>query len=190
MSAPPIGMIIRTPKTSEIAMISGNSQRRVRDAAPERSAMPIGDRQQREVDDVLALVGDGPLRQDLLQFARGHQASGEGQRAEDDLQREHAHHEPRHGRRAEIELGGADQRHAQRAEGVAERGPLRHRGHLHAAQRHADDGCPAPGRWRSTGSRRCRDRAACRRSPAPCRARRPDAAPRRGRRAHPFQARG
>ena len=41
--------------------------------------------------------------------------------------------------RAQVELRRADQRDAERAEGVAQRGPLRHGRHLHHAQRHADD---------------------------------------------------
>ena len=45
------------------------------------------DAEQAEVDDVLALVGDRPLRQHFLQFARGHQAAGEGEGAENHLQR-------------------------------------------------------------------------------------------------------
>ena len=44
---------------------------------------------QAEVDDVLSLVRDRPLRQDLLELAGGHQAARERERAEDDLQREH-----------------------------------------------------------------------------------------------------
>ncbi len=39
---------------------------------------------------------------------------------------------------AQIKLSGADQRHAECAESVAERGPLRDGGHLHHAQRDAD----------------------------------------------------
>ena len=98
-----------------------------------------------EVDEVLSFVGDGALRQDLLQLARGHQAAGEGERAEDDLERQHAHHELRDVGRAQVELGGADQRDAERAEGVAERGPLRNGGHGHIAERHADDGAQHQG---------------------------------------------
>ena len=92
-----------------------------------------------EVDDVLSFIRDRPLRQDFLQFSRSHQAAGKRQRAEDDLQRKHAHHEARHIGRAQIKFGGADQRHAQGAKRVAQRGPLRDCGHGHFAERHADD---------------------------------------------------
>ena len=55
-----------------------------------------GKREEAKVDEVLAPVGDRPLRQDLLKLPRGHQAARERERAEDDLQRQHGHHEPRH----------------------------------------------------------------------------------------------
>src|SRR5208283_4224418 len=47
------------------------------------------DPQETQVHDVLSLIGDGPLRQDLLQFARRHQTAGNGQRAQNDLERQH-----------------------------------------------------------------------------------------------------
>ncbi len=43
-------------------------------------------------------------------------------------------------RSAQIELRRSHQGHAQRAEGVAERGPLRNGSHPHITQRNADDG--------------------------------------------------
>ena len=98
------------------------------------------DRQEAQVDDVLSFIGDGALRQDLHQLARRHQAAGDGERAQDDLERQHAHHEFRDVGRAQVELGRADQRDAERAESVAEGGPLRHGGHGDAAQRDSDDG--------------------------------------------------
>jgi len=79
------------------------------------------------------LYGNGALRKDFLELAGGHQAAREGERAENHFQREHAHHELRNVRCAQIKFGGADQCDAQRAECVAEGGPLRHRGHGHAA---------------------------------------------------------
>jgi len=97
------------------------------------------DSQESEVDDVLSLIGDGPLRQDFLQFSRGHQAARERQRAEDDFEREHAHHEARHTRRAQIKFRCADQRHAECTKRVTQRGPLRNGGHGDFAERHADD---------------------------------------------------
>ena len=42
--------------------------------------------------------------------------------------------------RAQIKFRGADQGDAKRAKSMAERGPLRHRGHLHHAQGNADAG--------------------------------------------------
>ena len=44
-----------------------------------------------------------------------------------------------HVRRAQVIFGDADHRDAERAEGVAERGSLRHGGHLHHAEGDADD---------------------------------------------------
>jgi len=41
---------------------------------------------------------------------------------------------------AQVKLGRADQRHAQCAKSVTERGSLRNRGHRHLPKRHADDG--------------------------------------------------
>ena len=46
--------------------------------------------EQHEVDEVLAFISQRPLRQDFLQFARGHQAAGNGQAAENDFQRKTA----------------------------------------------------------------------------------------------------
>ena len=70
--------------------------------------------------------------------------------------------------RPQIVFRRADQRHAERAERVAERGSLRHRGHLHPAQRHADDRA----QHQRDGDPPVIDdavvAAACRRSPAAC----------------------
>src|SRR5262249_16082534 len=52
----------------------------------------------------------------------------------------HGHHEGSNIGRAKIELRSADQSHAERAESVAERGPLRDRRHRHVAERNSDDG--------------------------------------------------
>jgi hypothetical protein len=103
-----------------------------------------GDRQgageQDKVDKVLAFVSQRPLRQNFLQLAGRHQAAGNGQAAENDFEREHRHHEARDIGRAQVELGGADESYAERAKGVTERSPLRHRCHRHAPERNADDG--------------------------------------------------
>ena len=90
-------------------------------------------REQREVDHVLVAVGDGPLRQHLLQLAHGHQAAREGQEAEQRFEHQRHHDEAGSGRvrLALVKLGRADQRRGQRAASVRERGPLRHRGHRH-----------------------------------------------------------
>src|ERR1700723_2246508 len=99
-----------------------------------------GDGEEQEIDDVLTFIGDGALREDFLQFSRGHQAACERQRAENYFHGEHGHHEGRHVGRAQIEFGGADECDAEGAEGVAERGSLRDGGHVDHAERHADDG--------------------------------------------------
>ena len=54
MSAPPIGMIIITPKSSEIARISGKRGACARDADQDDRG-DDGHGQQREIDEVLAL---------------------------------------------------------------------------------------------------------------------------------------
>ncbi len=48
-----------------------------------------------EIDEVLVLENDRPLRQDLLELPGGHQAARERERTEDDFNREHRHHERR-----------------------------------------------------------------------------------------------
>src|SRR5713101_1891514 len=98
-----------------------------------------GQRQHAEVDEVLSFIGDGALRQNFLQLAGGHQAAGEGERAENHFHGQHGHHERRNVGSAQVKLRGTHERDAQRAERVAERGPLRHRGHSHFAEGHADD---------------------------------------------------
>ncbi len=98
-----------------------------------------GQRQHAEVDEVLSFISDGALRQNFLQLAGGHQAAGEGERAENHFHGQHGHHERGNIGRAEVELRGAHERDAQRAEGVAQRGPLRHGGHGDFAEGHADD---------------------------------------------------
>ncbi len=143
MSAPPIGMISSTPKSSASAMMTGNASgahgavgcvttSRRRAARPRPSSG--------EVDDVLQRVGHRPLRDplDLLQLAGGHQAAGERQVAEEDLGDDRGHAERRELLAAlaepEVELGRADQPGRQAAEGVRERGPLRHRRERHRAR--------------------------------------------------------
>ncbi len=93
------------------------------------------DGEEQEVDEVLTFICDGALRQDFLQFSGGHQAAGEGERAENYFHREDGHHEGRHVGRAQVKFGGADERDAEGAEGVAERGSLGHGGHVDHAER-------------------------------------------------------
>ena len=111
MSAPPMGMISITPKTSAITTITGN--RRVCSGWNiSHSAMHHGRRQHRQVDDVLPSVGNGPLRQHFLQLARGDQAAGEGQRADNHFQRDLRHLEFREVGNAHVIFGNADHRRA------------------------------------------------------------------------------
>ena len=88
---------------------------------------------------------------------------------------------------AEIELGGAHQRDAQRAEGVAERGPLWNGGHVDEAQRHADEGSQhqADGNPPVVDDAAVEQRSADRQRHAHLAGQ--DAAAGRGRRAQPFQ---
>src|ERR1039457_3906258 len=96
-------------------------------------------RQHRQVDEVLPLIGDWPLRQDFLQLARGHQAAGNGETAEDDFQRKHRHHERRNIRGPQLELRGSHQGYAKRAEGMAQCSSLRDGSHSDVAKRDTND---------------------------------------------------
>ena len=91
----------------------------------------------RQADEVLPLVGNGPLRQHFLQLPRGDQASGEGERADNHFQRDFHHLKFREVGNAHVILGNADHRGGQCAKSVAESGPLRHRGHGHQAEGNA-----------------------------------------------------
>src|ERR1700722_15895587 len=97
-----------------------------------------GDDEEHEVDEILAFIGNGPLRQNFLELSRSHQTAGKCEAAEDDFHRQHRHHEFFNVRRAQVEFRGADQGYAERAEGVAEGGSLGNGGHLHHAERDAD----------------------------------------------------
>ena len=144
MSAPPMGTIMSTPKISGTMIITGKSW-----CAPGCDDEISGDghrnREQRQIDEVLSLIGERTLRQDFLQFSRGHQTAGKGERAENHFHGENGHHEARNVGRAQIEFGGADEGDAECAESVAERGPLRDGGHVHHAQRNADAGAEHEG---------------------------------------------
>ena len=90
-----MGMIINTPKAS------ANQQHDREEPSLFGMQNQVSGNDQREgenpqIDDVLALVGNRPLRQKLLQLAGGHQATGERERAENDLQPQHRHREPRY----------------------------------------------------------------------------------------------
>ncbi len=98
-----------------------------------------------DVDDVLALVGDGALGDplDLLELAGGHEAAGEGEEAEDDLDDEGRHSEggELEGRRLEREeeLGRADEAGRDAAEGMGEGGPLGNGGQRNPGEGNADE---------------------------------------------------
>ena len=115
----------------------GNS-RACRGIDHQRHRQPQRCRQNGEADDVLPAIDDRPLRQDLLQLARGDQATRKGERADDDFERDLAHFKARDWSRAHVELGDADHGGRQRAKGVAQGGSLRHRRHMHQTQRDAD----------------------------------------------------
>ena len=78
MSAPPIGMISRTPNSSASAVKIGKQPGvlgRNHQDDPDHS----GRSENSKIDEILAFVRDGPLRQDFLQFSERHQAGREGQ---------------------------------------------------------------------------------------------------------------
>ena len=90
-------------------------------------------------------------------------------------------------RRAQIELGCSDQGHAERAERMAERSPLRDGCHLHIAERNADDCAQhqCDGNPLVVDNPVVEQRADDRQQHADFT--RPDAAPRRRRRTQPLQ---
>ena len=100
---------------------------------------------------------------------------------------EHRHHEPRERRGLQVVFRRADQRDAEGAEGVAESRPLRHGRHLHQAQGHADDRAE----HQRDGDPLVVDDPVMQQRPADGQEHPelagPHPAPRRGRRAHPFQ---
>ncbi len=100
---------------------------------------PNRNRQQSQVDEVLPLVRNRPLREDFLKLARGHQATRERQRAEDDFQRQHRHHERGNIRGSQIELRRPNQGHAKCTESMAQRRSLRDRRHSDITEGDAND---------------------------------------------------
>src|ERR1700694_3723728 len=143
--------------------------------------------EQHKVDEVLAFVSQRPLRQNFLQLAGSHQAPGYGQAAENDLEGQDRHHEAGDIGGAQVKLGRADQRHAERAISMTERGSLWYRRHLHPPKRHADDGAEhkRDGDKPVVDDAVVQQRAADRQQHADFA--RPDAMAGRGRRAHPLQ---
>src|SRR5579863_1657039 len=97
------------------------------------------DCEQQKIDEILTFICDWALREDFLQLPGSHQDPGERQRAENYFHRKHGHHEGRHVGSAQVKFRGSDERDAERAESVTERGSLRHGGHVDHAERHADD---------------------------------------------------
>src|ERR1035441_3787319 len=159
-----------------------------------RSRIPhqgYGDRQraseQRKVDQVLAFVSERPLRQNFLQLASSHQATGYGQATKNDFQRQHRHHEWRNIGRAQVKLRRTDQGYAERAKRVTERGSLRNCRHRHSPERYADDGAKHQpnGDQPVVHNAVLQQRAADRQQHANFA--RPDAVAGRGRRTHPLQ---
>ncbi len=145
------------------------------------------DCQQQEIDEILSFICQWALRQDLLEFAGGHQAARERQRAEDHLHRQDRHHEARNVGGAQIKLGRPDEGHAQRPERVAQRGSLRDCGHLHAPKGNADDRAQN----QRDGDPLIVDDAVVEQGSGNCEQHAhfagPDAVPRGGWRTHPFQ---
>ena len=91
MSAPPIGMISRTPNSSDRPAKIGKIQVCVRlndQPDSERDRDP----EQREVDEVLLGIRDRARGQHLLQLAERHQAAGERQEAEQHFENQRHHH--------------------------------------------------------------------------------------------------
>jgi hypothetical protein len=82
-----------------------------------------------QVEGVLAAELDGLAGDDALQFSRRDQRAGGGERAEHDFKAQRAAGDGAHLIGRGDELADADQGRGQRAEGVRERGPLRHGGH-------------------------------------------------------------
>ena len=91
-----------------------------------------------KADDILPFINDRPLRKNFLQLSGGDHAAGERERADDHFEADFAHAEPRDVRHAHVIFGDSDHGSGKRAEGVAQRGSLRHGGHLHHAEGNAD----------------------------------------------------
>ena len=134
MSAPPIGMISRTPNKSD-ATINTNSDRKCAGIDGQIRSRDHSVASSTDVDEVPAGVDDRTRGHDLLQLAERHQAAGEGQKAEQHLERERDMRERGDVRRMLVILGEADECRGQTAERVRQRGSLWHRRHRHH-QRH------------------------------------------------------
>ena len=148
-------------------------ERSASDRARDRRRAAIAIAEQRQVDHVLAAVGDRPGRDHLLELARRHQAAGEGEEAE-----QHLDHDRDRAERGELAVGepdrvlrGADEPRGEAAERVRDRGPLRHGRERHARERDADRGADEHRDRDPAEVRRSPGGAACRRSRAPCRRR-------------------
>ncbi len=90
MSAPPMGVTSIKPKSSEMTTMTGKTNGAV-GIEHQHQRRQDGRAQHRQADEVLALVDDGPLREQFLQLAGGDQAAREAQRADDDLHRDLDH---------------------------------------------------------------------------------------------------
>ena len=172
MSAPPTGMISRTPNSSAAHSIS-DEQALALLAGGQVDDQEDDAEQQAAVDELVAGEHDRPAGHQLLQLRERDQRAGEADRAD------HAR-EQRRDQRLERDLPGLgdqlvvlrqrDQRDRAAADAVEQRHHLRHRGHLHRARRdHSDHGCRSRCRPRSARSSRHRGGAASRRPRSTCR---------------------
>jgi len=140
----------------------------------EGNADPNANRQQSQVHQISALIGNGALRQHFLELSRRNQAACERGARPRSL-REKATPILNWGnvRRANVKFRRANQRDAQRAEGVAECGPLRHRGHRNAAQGDRDNFAEDQADGDPSVINDALVHATCRQWPAACQPRRP-----------------
>ncbi len=113
-------------------------QKRVRRIHHQRHREQKRRGQHRQADDILPLINDRPLRKNFLQFSGRDQAAGKRQRPDNHFQPDFAHPESRYVRNAHVIFRDSDHRRGKRAERVAQRGPLRHGGHVDHAERNAD----------------------------------------------------
>ena len=138
-SAPPMGRTKMIPRASERTRTT--TSRAV--LAVTTVAMSDGQDGQTHggVDRLLARVGDGPPRHELLELGEGHTAAGEGDGADEDAEEDLADLVDGEGLAREgDELGHRDQGRGATAHAVEDGHHLGHRRHLHVAGRRHPDG--------------------------------------------------